>query len=442
MGRELTAGDGVTDWIRSTLEQGLEVAMGWITSPAAYGQFAILVISYLLALVAYAWARPRLRRILAVDEEDRTPLAHIRRFVRLFLPLLLPLMAYAFTAAGESVTRSLLGAGEVIALGKRAFIFLAVWRLVRQVLTDPVLKFIGKYAALPIAALYVVGLLSLVTTELGEMRVVLGDINFSALAIVRGVLAGAVLFWLGRWSSDTGTTYIRAQEDLRPPTRELAAKAFELAVFVVVALLLLNVLGLNLSALAIFGGAVGVGLGFGLQKIASNFISGIILLLEGQATVGDFVELDGGESGTIVRLGARATILETFDGKWIVVPNEDFITSRIVNWSDAGSGNRYEVEFSVAYETDINTIPALIEKAVAAHPVVLSKPEPPDCELRGFGDSGIDFAVEFWAEGLDDGPNKYTSDIRFVVWNALRDAGVEIPFPQREIRYRNGGGTA
>ena len=423
--------------LEATGRQGLETLLSWLSTPAGYMQFALLLAAYLIALAVYAWARPRLKRVLDVDEEDRRPVSHALRFLRLFLPLMLPLIAYAVTAAGEAVTRSVFGAGEIIALGKRLFIFLAVWRLVKYVLQDPTLKFVGRYAALPIAALYVIGLLTVVTTELGEMRVVLGDINFSALAIIRGVIAGIILFWLGRWSSDTGTTYIRAQEELRPPTRELAAKAFEAAVFGAAFLLLINVLGLNLSALAIFGGALGVGIGFGLQKIASNFISGIILLLEGQATVGDFVELDGGESGTIVKLGARATILETFDGKWIVVPNEDFITSRIVNWSDAGSGNRYEVEFSVAYETDINTIPDLIEKAVSAHPAVLQHPEKPDCELRGFGDSGVDFAVEFWAEGLDDGPNKYTSDIRFVVWNALKDAGVEIPFPQREIRYRD-----
>jgi small-conductance mechanosensitive channel len=428
--------------LEATGRQGLETLLSWLSTPAGYMQFALLLAAYLIALAVYAWARPRLRRVLDVGEEDKRPISHVLRFLRLFLPLLLPLIAYAVTAAGEAVTRSVFGAGEIIALGKRLFIFLAVWRLVKYVLKDPTLKFVGRYAALPIAALYVIGLLTVVTTELGEMRVVLGDINFSALAIIRGVIAGIILFWLGRWSSDTGTTYIRAQEELRPPTRELAAKAFEAAVFGAAFLLLINVLGLNLSALAIFGGALGVGIGFGLQKIASNFISGIILLLEGQATVGDFVELDGGESGTIVKLGARATILETFDGKWIVVPNEDFITSRIVNWSDAGSGNRYEVEFSVAYETDINTIPDLVEKAVSAHPAVLQAPEPPDCELRGFGDSGVDFAVEFWAEGLDDGPNKYTSDIRFVVWNALKDAGVEIPFPQREIRYRDAPAAA
>lgn len=424
--------------VQDYLEIGRQTALEWITSPAAYAQFGLLVAAYFLAVLVNAWIRPRLTRVLTPAEDDQGNIAKSRRFVLMFLPILLPLLAYAFTAAGEQVTRSVFGSGAVIAFGKRIFIFLAVRRVVSEIISDPFLKLLGRYIAIPVAAIYALGLSTPLAGFLEETRLGFGNISFSLLAIFRAVVAGSILFWLGRWSADTGTSYIRAQDQIRPPTRELAAKAFELAVFAAAGLILLNVLGLDLSALAIFGGAVGVGLGFGLQKIASNFISGIILLLEGQATVGDFVELDGGESGTIVKMMARATILETFDGKWIVVPNEDFITSRIINWSDAGSGNRYAVDFSVAYETDINKIPELISEAVAKHPAVLDTPEPPDCELAGFGDSGVDFSVEFWVEGIDDGKNKYSSEVRFLIWNALKDAGVEIPFPQREIRYRNG----
>ena len=133
---------------------------------------------------------------------------------------------------------------------------------------------------------------------------------------------------------------------------------------------------------------------------------------------------------------ARATILETFDGRWIVVPNEDFIVTRVTNYSDSGSANRYEAPFSVSYDTDINLVPDIVEKAVATHPEVLDEPFPPDCELRGFGDSGIDFAVEFWVNGIDDGANKYQSDVLFLVWNALKAEGIEIPYPQRVVHLK------
>jgi len=282
------------------------------------------------------------------------------------------------------------------------------------------------------------GLLDFVTDKLNEMTISLGNITFSVMSLVRGVIAGGVLFWLGGWSNRQSAQFIENQKDMRPSLRQLMAKVVEFSIFGIAFLLLLNIMGINLSALAVIGGAIGVGLGFGLQKIASNFISGVILLVEGQATVGDFVELDGGEKGTIVKMMARAAILETFDGRWIVVPNEDFITTRVTNYSDSGSANRFEAEFSVSYDTDINKVPALIEAAVSKHPDVLDEPYPPDCELRGFGDSGIDFAVEFWVEGLDDGPNKYTSDVLFLVWNALKDAGIEIPYPQRVVEIKGG----
>ncbi len=223
---------------------------------------------------------------------------------------------------------------------------------------------------------------------------------------------------------------------MRPAIRQLATKATEFTIFAVAFLILMNVMGISLSSLALIGGAVGVGLGFGLQKIASNFISGVILMVEGQATVGDYVELDGGEAGTIIKMTARATILETYDGRWIVVPNEDFITTRVVNYSDSGSANRLEVDFSVSYDTDINKIPAIIEAAVSTHPGVLQEPEGPDCELRGFGDSGIDFCVEFWVNGIDDGKNKYSSDVLFLVWNALKENDIEIPYPHRVIEIK------
>ncbi len=134
----------------------------------------------------------------------------------------------------------------------------------------------------------------------------------------------------------------------------------------------------------------------------------------------------------------RSSTLETFDGKEINVPNETFITSRFINWTRDDPRQRYEVEFSVAYSTDLHIVPPAVEAAVLRHPRVLQEPEEPDCELRGFGDSGVNFAVEFWVDGLDDGPNKFSSDVLFLVWDALKEAGVSMPFPQREVRILGG----
>lgn len=417
---------------------GRDIAVDWLTSPAAWSQFTLLVVAFALAWFVTRRSLPIVTRLLTPAQEQDNMLATARRFLLQFLPLLLPLLAYLFTGIGESVVRSLFDSGAVIAFGKRVFLFLAARSLVRDIVQDSFLKLLGRYVLIPVAALYALGLMVPAMDYLSSMQVTLGNITISLMALVRGVVAGGVLFWLGRWSNDQSASYIKSQEELRPATRELALKAAEIAIFGVAFVLLMNIVGINLSALAVLGGAIGVGLGFGLQKIASNFISGIILLLEGQATVGDYVELDGGEAGTIIKMMARATILETFDGRWIVVPNEDFITTRVVNFSDGGSANRYEAPFSVSYDTDINRVPDIIEEAVAALPFVLDTPDKPDCELRGFGDSGVDFAVEFWVNGIDDGRNKFTPQVLFAVWNALKTHNIEIPYPHRVIEVKGG----
>ena len=412
--------------------QAYELALSWLLSPAAWSQFGLLIVAFVGAVMVTRRLQPALASLLDPGENDSI-IAQARRFVAQFLPLLMPLLAYAFTGIGESVVRSIFDSGAVIALGKRVFLFLAVRALVRDIINDGFLKLLGRFVLIPIAGLYALGLLDLVSATLTETVVGIGNIRFSLMSIARGLIAGSLLFWLGQWSNKQSAQIIAQKEDIRPSLRQLLIKAVEFAIFATAFLLLMNIMGINLSTLAVIGGAIGVGLGFGLQKIASNFISGVILLVEGQATVGDYVELDGGEAGIIVKMTARAAILETYDGRWIVVPNEDFITTRVVNYSDSGSANRYEAPFSVSYDTDINLVPGIIEAAVAKMPDVLDAPYPPDCELRGFGESGVDFAVEFWVNGVDDGPNKYTSDVLFVIWNALKDNNITIPYPHRTI---------
>lgn len=419
------------------IEQGWDIAKNWLLSPAAWSQFIILVIAYLAAVYVSRKLKPTLTRILTPATETPTVLGQARLFILLFLPLLLPLLAYGLTALGETITRSIFGSGAVIAFGKRVFLFLAIRSFAKDMLRDPLLKILGKFVLIPIGALYALGALEIVTSRLQSIVIPLGNLSFNLLWLIQFMVVGGVIFWLGRWSNEQSSGFINKQDEMPPATRQLASKAAEIAIFGVAFLVVMNIMGISLTSLAVLGGAIGVGLGFGLQKIASNFISGVILLLEGQATVGDYVELDGGEAGTIVKQTARAMILETYDGRWIVVPNEDFITTRVVNYSDQGSANRYEAEFSVSYDTDINRVPEIIEAAVSKHPEVLSKPFPPDCELRGFGESGIDFAVEFWVNGIDDGKNKYTSDVLFLIWNALRDNGITIPYPHRVVEFKN-----
>jgi potassium efflux system protein len=284
---DLSAQPEIIQQIAGYAFQGWDIAKGWLLSPAAWSQLILLIVAYVMALYLTKKLRPLLTRLLTPKAEQENIFASARRFVLIFLPLLLPLIAYALTGVGEQVTSSIFGSSAVIAFGKRVFLFLAARLLVQHIITDGFLKLLGKFVLVPVAALYAVGVLDVATARLETLIVPLGNLSFSVLFAIRFAVVGGIIFWIGRWSNDQSSTFIAKQDEMRPATQQLASKTAEIAIFGAAFLVLMNIMGISLSSLAVLGGAIGVGLGFGLQKIASNFISGVILLLEGQATVGD-----------------------------------------------------------------------------------------------------------------------------------------------------------
>ncbi len=319
-----------------------------------------------------------------------------------------------------------------------AFIFL-VYSLAKHFITNQTIVLILKWLGVPIALLYMFGWLDDLIGHLESVSFEIGNIQVSLYAIVRTFIFGVILFWFGRLSNSTGQRVIRSQSALDAGTREVIAKLFEIGLFALIFVLLLNVMGIDLTALAVFGGALGVGLGFGLQQIASNFISGIIILIDRTITIGDYIELEDGRAGKLRELTMRSATLETFDGKDIMVPNERFITTAFTNWTHHNKKQRYSLNFQVAYGTDLEKLFEIVRDVVASHPKVLSGDdipiaERPDAEIENFGDSGIDILVEFWMEGIDDGENRVGADLLLMIWTALQAHGIEIPFPQREVR--------
>jgi small-conductance mechanosensitive channel len=410
----------------------LDVLKGWLASPQFYAQVIAIVALWMVAKIV---ARQLLSRVPLLREAPQE--GRFLRYQKLVFScrnLFEPLVFVGLMAAAAAVADVALGASWLIRIAQSLALVRLLYAVIMRFLTHPVINSAARWIGLPIAAIYALGYFDEFTAALDNFAFAAGNIRISLLAISKAAIFGGVLFWLGRASSNAGQKVIRDQESVDIQTRELAAKALELLVFAVVGLLLLNILGLDLTTLAVFGGALGVGLGFGLQQIASNFISGIIILLERSLKVGDYIELENGKAGILKQMNMRSSILSTFDGKDINVPNDRFITTQFINWTHDDTRQRYEVEFSVAYDTDLHKVPPLIIKAVAAHEQVLTVPEEPDVELRGFGDNGINFAVEFWVDGIDDGKNKFTSEVRFLIWDALQKAKISMPFPQREVR--------
>ncbi|MEM1102851.1 MAG: mechanosensitive ion channel domain-containing protein [Pseudomonadota bacterium] len=427
------------------LNQAGAAVADWFTSPQFYGQAAIVVGAWLLAIVVAGALRGRLKPPQKLEIPgglgDAAPsLAKART-------LLFPATLALFMGAAVEVSQSLAGQIGVARLALGLSVVYFIHAFITGFIGNRLIVRLVNLIGVPIALLHVFGWLDDVTAYLDGVSISVGNIRFSLYVLARTVIFGAILFWFGRISNSTGKRVIRSQPDLDSRTREIVAKLFEIALFVVFFLLLLQIMGISLTTLAVFGGAVGVGLGFGLQQIASNFISGIIILLDKSITIGDFIELEDGRSGRLRELSMRSATLETYDGKDIMVPNETFITSSFTNWTHYNEKQRYSLNFSVAYKTDLPALFDIVREVVASHPKVLSgdavpAAEQPDAEIDSFGDSGVNILVEFWMEGVDDGENRVGADLLLMIWMALKQHDIEMPFPQREVAIVGGAARA
>ena len=421
-------------------QESVDATQTALTQPETYTQAAIIVLIYAIAF----FVAKRVRKHAPIlDDERITDASHpILRFIANCGNLIFPLTAIVLLRISVELSNTLLNQAWLFRTALTVAVLLLFISAVDDFIGNSLVRRLFKWIGIPLLLLHLLGLLDDLIKVLDSVSVNVGNIEISAYGIVRVAIFGSLLFWFGRISNRTGREMLNRQTDLHESTREVASKLLEVATFVVIVLLLLNVMGINLTALAVFGGALGVGLGFGLQAIASNFISGLIILFDRSVTVGDFVELDGGRAGTVRELTLRSTTLETFEGKDVIVPNEKFIVETFINWTHKDKRQRYRVDFSVSYSSDIDKLVALIKRVVASHPKVLSGEElpieyRPDCEIDSFGDSGVNMFVEFWMEGIDDGKNRVGGDLLLMIFNALREHGFEIPFPQREVRVLN-----
>lgn len=429
------------EFIEPIKAQALEIwniVFVWLKSPAFYAQIGAIIAAWFIAKILSKEIKKRVS-FLTTEPDKKGRLYFILRWVYMVRELLRPLLLIAALAIAVSILDATVGTSWLVRLAQSLAVVLALNAAIQLFIPAGGLQRIVQVIALPSALLMVFGQFDAFTQWLDTVALELGNIRLSALFLIKAAIFGGILFWLGRQSNNAGQNVIQKQEGLDLSMKSLVGKLFEIVLFIVIGIVFLQLLGVDLTALAVLGGAVGVGLGFGLQQIAANFISGMIILFERSLSPGDFIEMEDGKSGILKEINMRSTTLETYDGKEIMLPNEKFITTTFVNWTRDDPRQRYEVDFTVAYDTDIEPLPELICKAVAEHPQVLDDPEPVDVELRGFGDHGIKFAVEFWADGIDDGKNKFSSDVLFIIWRTLRDNKISIPFPQREVRIIGDG---
>jgi len=314
---------------------------------------------------------------------------------------------------------------------------LLVWviiKLASSIILDRFWGYAFSITAWSLAALSILGILAPMLELLDKIGFNIGTLHLSVLLILKAIMLMGIALKVGAWIS----SYIEGQLErvprLDPSLRVMIGKVISGIIYFIVILMVLNSIGVDFTALAVFGGALGVGVGFGLQKVVSNLLSGIILLTDRSIKPGDVIQI-GEVYGWISSLKGRYVSVVTRDGHEYLIPNEDLITQQVVNLSYSDTRVRLRVPFGVSYKSDPHEVRRLVLEAIKTVPRVLDDP-PPVCLLRKFGDSSIDLELRAWIEDPKNGIGNVMSDILFKVWDTLKANGIEIPFPQRDIHIR------
>ena len=421
--------------IKAIAQAVLDKVLGWLTSPPFLAQVGAIFLAWVLSLILAKQVNAKV--FLFRDEPKETDkLRLLRQYIyrsRNFLrAAILVVLLAIFAAALKAVPA--LGDDWLVKLAQGIAVVFLLYKVIQTFLTNPLYQKLANWTLIPLALLMVLGYFDDLLAVLDSLALGSGENPISLLTLIKVAIFGGVFFWLGNFSNEKGQTAIRSQENMDSGIREIISKFLQIAIFGIAAIMAMSAAGIGLGGLVVIISALSLGVGLGLQPIAANFVSGLIILFDRTVRIGDFVVLPDGQEGFVEAINMRSTTVETTDGKDIMVPNTTFIENSYENWTHKDPRQRYEVYFQVEYGTDIETLEDIIIPVFEANESVLSDPEEPDLELREFGERGIKFAVEFWCSGIDDGPNKFTSDLNFEVWRALKKAGIKMPLPQREVR--------
>ncbi|GGY74659.1 mechanosensitive ion channel family protein [Pseudoduganella plicata] len=281
-------------------------------------------------------------------------------------------------------------------------------------------------------ALYVLGYWDDIHRYLDHIEIRLGKNRMTLADILQAALSVIVTLVLAMWAGAALEERLMHVETLHSNLRVVMARVGRAVLIVVAVLFSLNMVGIDLTVLSVFGGALGVGLGFGLQKIASNYVSGFIILLDRSLAIGDMITVDK-FSGRVARINTRYTVLQGLDGIESIVPNEMLVSGVVQNSSLTSKYVWIGTKVSVSYETDLDFVLKLLEEAAAAVPRVLSE-RPPSATLLNFGADGLELQLGFWIADPENGRGGVTSDVNRAIWKALKEHGISVPFPQREMR--------
>ena len=418
------------DQVLSVATEYGQAALNYLSGPVVLLQLGVIVALFLVALLLERKIEPyfedQARRIKGMPGLLRVVIAFLRRFEWLFFSILLGIAYVVTTVTGWP------GSNYLIYV---ALLLSSTWLIISvasHALRSKLLRTLFAYTAWIYVAAAILGIVDDVATMLDNAGFNVGSIRISILTILNAALLLAVAMWASYTAGNFLDRRIQQVDELTPSLRVLLGKITRISLIVLAALVAVSGLGIDLTALTVLSGAVGVGIGFGLQKVVSNFISGIIILVDQSIKPGDTISL-GETFGWIRELRARFVSVVTRDGREFLIPNEDFITHEVVNWSFSDKYVRLDVDFGVSYDADPHEVMRIATEAAGSVDRVDSSYNPPVCWLTEFGDSSLNFKLRFWISDPQQGLTNIRGKVLLALWDALKDNNINIPYPHREL---------
>jgi small-conductance mechanosensitive channel len=275
-----------------------------------------------------------------------------------------------------------------------------------------------------------------VIQTLKDIEFDIGKTNLNLHVVLQALLTIFATLFVALWVSRVVENKLMNAAQINMNMRVVLSKVFRIALLFIAIMIGLSAAGLDLTLLSVFGGALGVGLGFGLQRIASNYVSGFILLLDKSMQIGDIVTIEDKHYGVITDLRTRYLVLKKLDGTQVIVPNEMLIINSVINHSLTDRNSRVLLDVQVGYDSDLEMVLALLKQIAQENVRVLVTPEPV-ATIKAFSECGVDMNLSIWISDTENGQLELKSEILLALWKAFKEKGISIPFPQREVRVLN-----
>ena len=407
-----------------------QITVEYVSHPELLFQVGLVVVLFLPAWFLSTRVEPLLeaqaRKIKGMPGTLRIIVAFLRRMEWFFFVILLGI-AYVLTSAVGWPEKNYLIYGAMLLAG--------AWLLISVVSHAIRSRFVGRIFTVIVwvfVAASILGIVDDVATILDGIGFTVGAIRISVLSVLQMLVFVGGLLWIAVHAGDFFDRRVQKVEELTPSLRVLLGKIIRIALVVLAVMVAMQALSIDLTALTVLSGAVGVGIGFGLQKVVSNFISGMIILLDQSIKPGDTITL-GETFGWIRELRARFVSVVTRDGREYLIPNEDFITTQVINWSFSDKYVRLDVPFGVAYDSDPHQVIEVAIAAAASVDRVESRYRSPVCWMTEFGDSSINFLLRFWIDDPQQGLTNIRGKVMLALWDAFKENDIKIPFPHREV---------